>query len=395
MQRLCTGLLMFHASESQGSDQKKLRSLTRASRRSLPDIKTLAQRYSLPPALQRKQKKRDLASALAVYNLVFSNFHRLPWELVLEIVSYMATVDRIVFKLLCRRHTSIQTRQITEAESKDLTRRLQHDAFEALAAAELPNASLLSRMLCCSCKVPHPNSSFFQADAKKPADKRKCIGAAGTFRFCRHRDMDFKYFRSLCSDRKEGQFVEPGCYECHFRKEFDGQAIHPSISRNSDGDMQTFRVIVHKKHWSTGGMLRAELHNHVCKLSILICPHTKMNDRSILVAIMGTSGRRQIPEWFVRPGESNFVAWTCSFCDSTVFIGRVVRKSQGFLVAGVCRNLGQMEEAMDPKWLAHLEEDRQRPYSKYRPHNLKTYPEKQTSPSGAVTARRAWEFLTN
>ncbi|KAF1927698.1 uncharacterized protein M421DRAFT_173322 [Didymella exigua CBS 183.55] len=398
LQRLCLGLVTPHAAGHRHRFLTKLFALTKAYRRGLPSIEAVFKTCGLPPTLHRRKKATELASALEVYNLHFSHLHKLPWELILKIVTHISSVDQIIFKMSCRRYNFVNgfvdVLWITPAEKKDMRRRLKRDTFGALAALEPLNAGLLSEMLCGSCKMLHPRSSFTAPEACKPTHRRKCIGAAGTFHFCEHWILDFEALHKLSSNRADNQVPEIACYECYFRF-IVGIPLCPNFFRTSSGDIHTFRMILNEPI-STRQLLRADLEHYMTHNSIsTLCPHTQLNDPAFLNKLMmnplGTSlaWYNDSSDWLARPSTSVYVARTCSICDSTVFCGQVVGKRGGRIVAGVYRNLGTMQDPLDPLWLAHQDvQHASQPLR--RSHELDPL-----SLVGRVAARRIWDMIVD
>lgn len=90
-------------------------------------------------------------------------------------------------------------------------------------------------------------------------------------------------------------------------------------------------------------------------------PHNALNDFSRRSERM-IRPRQGIPafpvrynaaDWLAKPFESMCLARTCSFCDSTVYLGRGNGKKPGRIVICVFRNLGNIKDATDPDRLSH------------------------------------------
>jgi hypothetical protein len=298
---------------------------------------------------------------MQVYNHHFSPLHRLPWELILEIVEHMTPVDRIVFRMSCRRHAVIdgfiRELQITEVERRDLNRRLERDRYDVLAALEPPNAHLLGSMLCSTCKISHSSWDFTEIEAEKPTRQRKCRGAVNTFRLCPHQILDFETLRKRRLDRADNELPDIACRECYYRTA-TYTPLYTSINRTKSGEVHTFCMILNQAS-SVGELSRAEFRNYLEQYSIIVCPHKRLNDSTSLDALLndpiGQIRKKPRPsDWSAKPLGSFYAARTCKCCDSTAFVGRVVAKGRGRIVAGVHRNLGTMEDPLDPHWLAHL-----------------------------------------
>lgn len=142
-----------------------------------------------------------------------------------------------------RMHSS--THQLSR---KNFQRRLGRDECTVHAAFEPPNAGLLSKAPCSTCKILHPRSSFTVAGALKRIGQCERVEATKNFRFCEHSFSDSETLHKLTFTQTGAVSSDLACCDRCIRWG-PGISLKPWISRADNGEIHNFRMIYDKSFY--------------------------------------------------------------------------------------------------------------------------------------------------
>jgi hypothetical protein len=296
------------------------------------------------------------AAALETFNAELSPIYKLPPELNHEVLQYLSVVDIMSLRLSSRRYVFLTWRhKLTLDDKQDMKARLRRDRYFKLAQAEIKGPRKLSSPLCSYCLEPHPSSMFQRREIVKSPQFRRCIGSSRLFRACPHRSLTRKEFMATMNS----PFFRY-CNGCSTVLSFTTR------TPNNNNVIYGSDCTLGFSHISCI-IYRSEVQRDLRQLAHPICPHMRTDDPHFLDRVLSSprgdwsnnfDNDRPVDDVFAEPYTCTIMRISCQeeLCDSTIDIDRRGSFGQVFVKTRIRRNLGNMAEALDPKWLIQLEE---------------------------------------
>jgi hypothetical protein len=308
--------------------------------------------YSDSRALEQRRHAVQ-AIALEMHNAEFSPIYTLPPEVCNHVLHYVSTADIMSLRLVSRRFVwSTQRQESTWGDKRDFQARLHFDRYTKLAKSEPTDIRTLNELVCSYCYKPHPRCAFDRKEATRSPYVRQCHGSSRKFRLCAHTSKD----RRSIMDGGSVFGLDRGC---RIRFWFNGE------SNSSD-------MIYGAEDWlgfshMNRAILRDEIRLGLQQIAIPVCPHMRTDEASFLNRVLTNprghlynnfNNGRPIDDFFADSYELSGIRIAClnQRCGTMIEIERRKGLNQMWPIqVRLRRNLGRMEDVLDPKWVIQLE----------------------------------------
>jgi len=319
--------------------------------------------YFSSAAYTHWSKSNKCATALEVYNAEFSPIYQLPPELLLMVVDLLPTADILSLLLSSRRFASLirRIRRVTKEkpthdDKRELKKRLERDHYLKLANAEPSDTGGLDELLCSFCLKPHTRYLFDSGEVAKSAHTRQCKGAARKFHACQHLSVTFKELKAHVNLWSPVGYMICTDFNCK---------LEPIVSGSSSTlDIRSMSECIPERIFPRHNTVyRDDVRTYLKEQAQPVCPHMSTDDDAfgqlIMEAPLGGSSRplnEPLTSVFAEPYSraSMFVWCRAPGCSTNVQICRSSELFGEVVSASICRNLGKLEDPLDPAWLAQI-----------------------------------------
>ena len=294
---------------------------------------------------------------------------KLPTELILEIAEYLPPSGYMSLSYSCRRirngmgaciehvlgdrtpigrHStaalSVETRNIRSLERMEWRRMLDRDN-------DIPSP----KAYCSRCCRTHDRSLFSIQSLTQPSTERCCLGSAGRFWLCPHRNFDYDQATNSSTETSNGSL-------CGGRHVSMYGETHSSCSYGRVGKTASFLT-----SWPIMKMPQAglpsnqEVEEALRPLKAPICPHLRLNDACVAKAYLGSCGRPQRGLAFGRGSRCRCLIChsdsriACRFCNIRIqFIIRTRYYGPDTLGLTTARSLWYPSSCTDREWIRQV-----------------------------------------
>jgi hypothetical protein len=248
----------------------------------------------------------------------------------------------------------------TRHDMNDMKARLKRDHYHKLAEAEPTDITTLNELLCSYCRLPHPRSLFQREEANKSPHIRWCMGWSRIFRACSHVSADRIWVINSIfgTGHPKSKRVNPLCDRCNMNFFLDRQYCNNHVVYGVESVLSKYHI--------SSTIHRAAIQNDLQRLAALVCPHMRTDDSDFLERVLSSpcgvfdndyNNGRPINDVFADSFVSNTMQIFClnKRCNSTIVIERPAEAGRVPVKIRIRRDLGQMTDVLDPKWLIQLE----------------------------------------
>ncbi|KAH7380476.1 hypothetical protein DE146DRAFT_297800 [Phaeosphaeria sp. MPI-PUGE-AT-0046c] len=322
--------------------------------------------YAGSSSYKRRRDNSRHAASLQIFNAELCSFYRLPVELILQIIQLLPALDKFCLRMTSRRFASIIKRTDVQTKQDYYTKagvegRLARDKFTKLADTEVVTTQSPSHLLCWPCRTSHPRRYFDDTEIFQSGRVRRCRGHMCLLEICPHLWLNREDVLARI------QQVTRVTIDCPIILGNGGCVTKPSMLLESKifefgsphfvNRIMLGQSLLYKNLGPISTLDRSAVQDMLQGLAARICPHMSTHHDELLQRISEISGGRIFgilrSEEGAQTDNRMSVQIPClaEACDTQLEIERLAYNDQTNLHFTVSRNLGRMEDPLDPKWL--------------------------------------------
>ncbi|KAF2108905.1 hypothetical protein BDV96DRAFT_670489 [Lophiotrema nucula] len=299
----------------------------------------------------------------------------LPAEILFDIANRLPAAELLCFKATCRylwfseEMENILMERESMAGRYGFMQRLKKDLFTRSAENEIADGLKSQANLACSvCQVVHPKDCFDEkAHAANPYTRR-CLGSAGEIHICEHDKMSFQQVKEKVREMYRGESqIRGGCFQYLDFPLSPCVVLQPMLLDDPTGRSkceyllrEMFLVSSTPNYIEVG---THQIRKRLFRLDEYICPHLRTSSESVLQQLASSPIKPLSPKFsvgreccdlcFLEKKKKNLGSCKAPHCKSVFQISRW--PGRGEISLYVSRNLGSLNDATDPPWLAQLD----------------------------------------
>ena len=313
---------------------------------------------------------------------------KIPLDILLSVVDFLDAASHNALRLTCREFdASLANRSMDEAEKSCFAGWIRQDLFHKNCERELHRLLPDGIAVCQGCVRTHDRSMFSEPALRTPPTERRCLAYEKRLRVCSHTDISLDELRRRLEDGRRwfDQYGSVAPY--HYERRLCTREKH--ARPDAEGDQP--RLLVWPQGFGAAGPWQPEveivrfyplfraiegpfivkdgmvtaLDASVCvavtRCSRNACPHLNAARPFSLFRRKGgfsttavkdhNTARRPFPG-DVPPARAAEWKCTCRACDTMIGL---YHDAFGKLHFATRRRVGDLESAMDPRWLSQLE----------------------------------------
>lgn len=346
--------------------------LIRQFTRSRPSPPPFWKTYVGSSSYKRRRHDSRHAASLQIFNAELCAFYRLPVELILQIIELLPALDKFCLRMTSRRFAYTIMRGDSQTKSNyydkaDMEARLSRDKFARFADAEVVTAQSPDKLVCWPCRTSHPRHYFDDTEIFQSGRVRRCQGHMCLLQICPHLWLNREDV--LARVQQDVRVL----IDCPIIPGNGGCAYKPSMLHESKifetGSPDPFirimlgQSLLYRRLGARPTFYRREVEDILQRLAARICPHMSTHDDDFLQRMaeipaghMFGSLRIQdehVENDFGKGGDLMSIRIPCKVeaCDTHLEIEKLTYGGQTNLHFTVSRNMGRMDDPLDPKWL--------------------------------------------